>query len=138
MRECGECTACCSGRLAGNIYGHVMKPGTPCHFLGANRCSIYSKRPEDPCKNFVCVWLADQERIIPEWMKPSLSKVIIREEEWSGGKFWKALEYGQKMDAGILNWLIQHCIENDIPLLYEVSGSYNIIGPAEFREEIDK
>lgn len=136
-RDCGECTACCEGHLAGTIYGHVMKPGTPCHFLGENRCSIYQKRPQNPCKNFTCAWLVDEGRVLPEWMKPSLSKVIVLEKEWTGGKYWKVLEAGQKMNVEILNWLIQHCIDNELCLHYEVAGSMYTIGPQAFHREVN-
>ncbi len=57
-RVCGTCTACCDGWVAGTIYGHEMKPGTPCHFRGEGCCTIYDKRPLDPCRKFVCGWLA--------------------------------------------------------------------------------
>ena len=137
-RECGECTACCEGRLSGTIHGHVMKPGVPCHFLGQGQCTIYKSRPEEPCKRFVCAWLDDKAHELPEWLKPSLSKVIITKKTWAGGVYWNVLEAGQKMDSEVLSWIIQHCIKNDICLKYEVSGGYNYIGTPEFLEEMSK
>lgn len=140
-RECAECTACCEGWLSGIIRGHTMKPGKQCHFLGCNRCSIYEERPEKPCRDFNCAWLKDTKQIIPEWMKPSLSKVIITERDWSGpsvggisvkSKYWYVTECGEKIDSSVLSWLIQHCLSTETPLIYHVGGSRNIIGPPEF------
>src|SRR2546430_13952490 len=56
-RQCGTCTACCDGWVAGKIRGHEMKPGQPCHFRGEGCCTIYAQRPVEPCRNFVCGWL---------------------------------------------------------------------------------
>jgi len=40
-RTCGGCTACCDGWLTGNILGHELAPGKPCHFRGDGGCTIY-------------------------------------------------------------------------------------------------
>jgi len=53
-RQCGTCTACCDGWVKGTILGHEMKPGQPCHFRGEGCCTIYERRPVDPCRNFIC------------------------------------------------------------------------------------
>lgn len=154
-RECGECTACCEGWLAGTIRGHKMHNGKQCHFLGCNRCSIYEERPVEPCRNFVCAWLADDKQEIPEWMKPSLSKVIIKERRYeieyrrgsmgSGsyilenagnmthkGTYWHIVECGQTITAPVLSWLIQYCLSHEMPLMYQINGAREIIGPPEF------
>lgn len=56
IQECryGNCTAYCDGWPRATIYGHEMKPGTPCHFVQEGRCSIYDPRPLTPCRWFVC------------------------------------------------------------------------------------
>src|SRR5713101_8412369 len=78
-RACGTCTACCDGWVAGTIYGHEMKPGTPCHFRGEGCCSIYDKRPIEPCRNFVCGWLA-ADSPFPESFRPERRAVLLRAE----------------------------------------------------------
>src|SRR5206468_6789493 len=55
-RECGTCTACCDGWVKGTIEGHDMFPGQPCFFRGQGCCTIYERRPADPCRNLVCRW----------------------------------------------------------------------------------
>src|SRR3989442_13418110 len=68
-RQCGTCTACCDGWVAGNIRGHEMKPGQPCHFRGEGCCTIYAQRPVEPCRNFVCGWLMPDSPF-PEEFRP--------------------------------------------------------------------
>jgi len=60
--SCGTCTACCDGWVKGTILGHEMKPGQPCHFRGEGCCTIYERRPVDPCRNFICGWLQSKAR----------------------------------------------------------------------------
>ena len=74
MKQCGSCTKCCEGWLAGNAYAHQFYPGVPCAYLG-NGCTIYKNRPENPCKKFVCEWLVDES--IPAYMQPNVSGAII-------------------------------------------------------------
>ena len=154
-RECGTCTACCEGWLKGEIRGHKMYPGKNCHFLGCNGCTIYEDRPQEPCRNFECVWLKDKSGIIPEWMKPELSKVIIKEMEYelqimqSGfgtaswvlenaaaiktvQKFWYVVEMGETISGPVLNWLIQYALEIEMPLIYHIDGKQEVLGPPDF------
>lgn len=154
-RECGECTACCEGWLGGVIRGHEMDRNKPCHFLGCKntRCTIYEERPEEPCRNFNCVWLKNND--VPEWMKPSLSKVIIKEcvyemqmrqagfgsgsyllenaaTQTNRGKFWYVVEAGETISGPVLSWLVQFALKREIPILYQVNGVREAIGPPEF------
>lgn len=154
-RECGTCTACCEGWLSGTVYGHEMYRGKKCHFLGCNGCTIYKDRPEEPCKNFECAWLKDKKGDIPEWMKPELSKVIIKEMEYevemrrtsfgtasyilenaadlkTKSKFWYVSEMGETISGPVLNWLIQYALAHDVPLLYQVAGHREVLGPPDF------
>ena len=68
-RKCGECTTCCGGWVAGNMLGHEVKPGSPCPFVRADGCSVYERRPTNPCKNFVCGWLLPDS---PLWGLPNV------------------------------------------------------------------
>lgn len=133
-RKCGECTACCQGWLTSIVHGHPMSPGIKCHFLG-NGCSIYKDRPQDPCKAFKCQWLADEDFMIPEWMKPSLSNVIITTKSWGEDRgYWLVVECGKKMESDVLHWILTHCEQHRIPLEYQVNGQMFRRGPKEFME----
>lgn len=156
-KECGTCTACCEGWLKGVVRGHEMYRGKACHFLGCNGCTIYKDRPQEPCRNFECVWLKDEKGVIPEWMKPELSKVIIKEMEYeiiihqqgfgTGSwilenaadmktvqKFWYVVEMGETISGPVLNWLIQYALTIEMPMLYQVNGHREVLGPPDFHE----
>jgi hypothetical protein len=81
QRACGTCTACCDGWVVGTIEGHEMKPGTPCHFRGEGCCTIYGRRPKEPCRNFVCGWLAPDSPF-PESFRPDQLGVMIIRTRW--------------------------------------------------------
>ena len=133
MRECNGCTACCEGWLSGQAYGHYFQPGRPCHFKCEGGCAIYENRPENPCKTFTCEWLTNSE--LPEWMKPSISKVIVSKKVWSGGEYLKVLEMGQKIDSDVLNWFFIHHLSTGIPMRIQVNGGmYNYGSPAFLKE----
>ena len=99
MRSCGTCTKCCEGWLHGEVNGQQFYPGVPCVYLAGN-CTIYKNRPENPCKAFVCEWLADTS--IPEWMKPDRSQVILIRHEDSV----EMIECGQLLHAQPLEWFM--------------------------------
>lgn len=99
MRSCGTCTKCCEGWLYAEINDQAIYPGKPCTHLAGN-CTIYKKRPETPCKAFVCEWLADTS--IPEWMKPDKSQVILIRHKDSV----EMIECGQPLHAQPLEWFM--------------------------------
>lgn len=132
-RQCKECSECCKGWLTANIYGKEMTAGRPCHYYSGSECSIYKDRPEDPCVQYLCHWLENQD--IPEWMKPSLSKVIITNRKWSGGTFLHIKECGQKMDSTVLNWIYMYVSEKNINMAIEVGGALYFKGPEGFSQE---
>ncbi len=58
-----------------------MKPGTPCHFRGEGCCTIYERRPAEPCRNFVCGWLRPDSPF-PEAFRPDRLGVMIVATQW--------------------------------------------------------
>ncbi len=74
-RSCGPCRHCCID-LDVVAEGIAHKKGEPCPKLSADGCSIYDTRPEDPCRDFECLWLrgfADDEH------RPDLWGVMLHE-----------------------------------------------------------
>lgn len=87
-RECGKCTACCDGHLAGEAYGHQFYPGTPCHFLIEKKCSIYENRPS-VCQKYFCAWT---QGLFPEWMSPiKVGFIISVEYNTQGQQYFKVI-----------------------------------------------
>lgn len=132
MRECGTCQKCCEGHLHGEAYGHAFYKGRKCHFLNNSGCSIYPTRPEEPCKSYKCMWLADEQRIIPEWMKPDEVDVILTARNNNGIEYIEMIEAGSTMRADVLSWAIQHTLNNGLNLKYQIDGGWNKIGQQDF------
>ncbi|MBO6658789.1 MAG: hypothetical protein JJ934_17990 [Pseudomonadales bacterium] len=109
-RSCGDCTACCDGWLKAEINGKKIHPGIGCEHADRG-CGIYETRPVSPCRNFKCQWLLDPN--MPEWMKPSRSKVILK-----GKQIWErpsadvpaivASSVGPKIPGKTKNWLLSY------------------------------
>lgn len=128
--NCGTCTACCDGWLHGKAHGIPFYRGRKCNFVTDDGCSIYSERPDDPCKKFNCEWLSN--KAMPLWMRPDKSKVILVNKEFKGLKYLEMLETGQKVDSSILSWVLQICLNNNVNIAYEVGGGINYFGSTEF------
>ncbi|HZE61286.1 MAG TPA: hypothetical protein VE085_12085 [Burkholderiales bacterium] len=107
-RQCGTCTACCDGWVEGTIYGHEMKPGVPCHFRGEGCCTIYERRPEEPCRRFVC------------GNRPAY---IIKSA-------------GRDPDEALLTWMRGLSVQTGAPFFYEQTGERFGFGPPEFQHEM--
>lgn len=127
-RTCDGCTACCEGWLSGEVYGKKFCPGTPCHFKGESGCSIYEDRPENPCKSFLCEWMENLD--LPEWMKPSVSKIIILKEhdKKRNIEYFDVFEMEEKIDSSVLCWLINYSFKSGIPMNIQVGGEMHQFG----------
>ena len=125
-RSCDGCTKCCEGWLWSEAYGHKFWPGRPCHFMCEKGCSIYENRPIDPCKNFKCEWLENNN--IPEWMKPSVSNVIIYKRNEDGKDLLEFTEAGSRLDPRILSWIFMNFVDEKIGnVKYQLDGGWNYI-----------
>lgn len=130
-RSCDGCTACCDGWLVGEAHGYHFWPGRRCHFVRSDGCSIYDSRPHDPCHTYKCEWLINDK--IPEWLKPSMSNIIITERDEKGFKYWEISETGGKMPTEVLSWLFQEYVKGNIPFLkYQLNSGWNVVGSNEF------
>lgn len=137
QRICGDCTKCCEGWLHADIYGHQMHSGRPCFFLGKG-CTIYENRPKDPCKQYTCAWLTEGH--FPEWMKPSLSNVIITHRTSNDQpelSYYHVSETGSKIDSSVLNWLIHWSLNTKSNICYEVAGTQHVMGTAKFMAAVN-
>lgn len=82
-RPCGDCTACCTGKLIGNAYGNPFNPSKKCVFLVEEKCSIYTTRP-DLCRKYQCAW---SEYLLDEDMRPDKCGVIVTNKSIQEKKF---------------------------------------------------
>lgn len=148
-KECGGCTACCSGALSGDAYGHEFYRGRPCFFVTQKGCGIYESRPDTPCKSFKCAYLT--EAFFPEWMRPDISGALATPRVH---KYTEKVKDGDKeveverlipymlvvshnttapMAAKTLFWFVQKYFEGLIPnLMIDIEGRSHRIGKPDF------
>jgi hypothetical protein len=130
-RKCGSCTKCCEGYLSGEALGHSFYPGKPCHFIAIGQgCTVYAKRPQDPCVTYKCGWLTNLN--IPEWLKPDAVNVIIDERQTEGHSYLNLREAGATVSSKVLNWFIQYVLQNQLNAVWQVEGGENWMGSTEF------
>lgn len=134
-RQCGECTACCDGWVAGVIEGHEMKPGTACYFRGEHTCTIYERRPRHPCREFVCGWLAPASPF-PEEFRPDRLGVMVIPMQWRGRTAYVLRSAGRDPDAALVTWMEAFAERTGSPFFYEVAGERYGYGPPEFQAEM--
>jgi len=118
-----------------------MFAGQPCHFLekGCRGCTIYKDRPKDPCKEYTCAWLDDPS--LPAWLKPDISNVIITKKtfmEDKSGSYYQIIETGKKIDASVLNWIINWALKNQLNIHYQVDGKFHFMGTDTFHKLMNK
>jgi len=142
-RQCGACTACCDGWLRINVRGHDVRPGTPCPFSSGHHCTIYKTRPHDPCRAFICGWLAHASPL-PDWMRPDKANMILLPSNfsWHGLRVDVAIPVGTEPKRRALDWLKTFVEKNGRLLLYRIEEEWYAFGPpafqAEMRERISK
>jgi len=142
-RQCGECTACCEGWLKSSVTG--MSPGKPCKFNTRQGCAIYSSRPYEPCRNFVCAWLEDDSNL-PDWMRPDLAGVIVSMQwQWQCWTAIRAVARGTTIPGKSAQWLKTYARKTATPLVLQefvesdgkiVGERVQAFGPAGFSEAI--
>jgi hypothetical protein len=134
-RECGTCTACCDGWVKGTILGHDMFPGTPCHFRGEQCCTIYERRPEQPCRAFVCGWL-EPNSPFPDHFRPNETGVMIVRMQWRDRAAYVLTNAGRDPDEAMLRWMRDFSRATGSPFFYEENGERTGFGPREFQLEM--
>jgi hypothetical protein len=138
-RSCGSCTACCDGWLQIEVRGHRIRPGKPCPFSVAHQCSIYSERPREPCREFICGWLIASSPL-PEWMRPDKSDMILLAANftWRGLPVDVAVAAGTRPKQKALDWLKKFSAEKKRPLVYQIGEDWFAFGPPAFQAEISE
>jgi hypothetical protein len=73
--------------------------------------------------------------ILPLWMRPDKSKIIVTERETNGVKYWDVSECGETLTAQSLSWLVLYTIDNSTNLQYRINGGAVKIGQPDFLAE---
>ncbi len=144
-RECRPCFACCQGWLSAEVLGNELRAGQGCPHASENGCGVYDRRPEVPCRTFICSWLVENSPL-PEWMRPDLSGVIVSlSMKWKGETVISAVPAGEAIPEKSLDWLKDYAQKHSRPLVfYERTRGRNGrftglkrlgFGPPTFREK---
>jgi hypothetical protein len=138
-RTCGSCTACCDGWLQIEVRGHHVRRGEPCPFSVEHQCSIYSERPQHPCREFICGWLTASSPL-PEWMRPDKSDMIMLAANfiWHGLPVDVVVAAGDRPKKKALDWLMKFSSEKKRLLIYQVEEDWFAFGPPAFQAEISE
>ena len=136
-RRCGSCTGCCDGWLRINVYGHLAFPGQPCPFSTGQSCSIYDQRPQEPCREFFCGWMAKGSPL-PDWLRPDRSGVIVllSKLDWHGLEVDVVVPAGRDPDERVLAWMRNYGMQHNRPFIYQQEGLWHGFGPPAFQEEV--
>ena len=112
-----------------------MKPGTPCFFRGEGCCTIYERRPQEPCRNFICGWLKEGNPF-PEEFRPDRLGVMVLPVKWRGNEAYILRSAGRDPDEALLAWMREMSLRTKRPFFYEVAGERFGFGPPEFQQEM--
>jgi hypothetical protein len=136
-RRCDTCTACCDGWLRITVRGHAVYPGKPCPFSSGHHCTIYETRPQDPCRAFICGWLAHNSPL-PDWMRPDRAGVILLAANfaWRDLRVDVAVPVGDGIKPEALEWLKAFASTQGRPLLYRIAEDWYAFGPPDFQTEM--
>lgn len=136
-RLCGNCTHCCDGTLSANVRGHEMSPGIPCFFVQLNKgCKDYENRPDDPCKEYMCEWLA--ETFIPIEWKPDKVGWLITSVQGEKFKYLKLMPSGNFPTEEHLNWFKEYLYSNNLNGAWHTKDRLFWQGSDEFEDEMIK
>ncbi len=135
QRECGTCTACCDGWLVCTVLGQEIKPGTGCKFIQEHRCSIYSERPESPCRSFTCAWSAPDSPFDDAFRPDRLGVIIIR-ISWRDQQAYLLRSAGRDPDPQLLAWMQSFSVKTGRPFFYEIAGEKLGFGPPLFQQDM--
>jgi hypothetical protein len=137
QRECGSCTACCDGWLKIVVYGHQVDRSRPCPFSTGHSCRIYEQRPQQPCREFFCGWLA-KESPLPDWMRPDKAGLIMLPANfsWHGHRVDVAVSVGDGPQDKALEWLKAFGASHHRLLIYQIGEDWYAFGPPAFQTDM--
>lgn len=136
-RTCDGCTKCCEGWLAAEIHGEMMYPGKPCQFVEIGKgCTAYETRPENPCKQFMCMWRASGD--IPEKFSPLETGVIVTQQNIDGIPYLAAVFAGEEINTEMLSWFVSYGVGRQLNIEWSVDNTPYHLGHVNFIQAMAK
>lgn len=105
-----------------------MYLGRPCHFLKIGQgCTIYSDRPQEPCRRYECAWISDTD--IPDFMKPEISNCVLDyKEDDNGVRYLRLVESETPYTEEVLDWCKNYAKEKNIDFVWvKNKKSYRVV-----------
>ena len=122
MRECGECTACCTWLVA-NIYGWEIGNGKSCPFLECGGCGVHKARAK-VCEGYFCAWA---QELISEEMRPDKCGVIVSVENNENGQYLRLTSIKEKINKDILEYFKNWSSIMNTPVIYSNNNSWKVL-----------
>jgi hypothetical protein len=115
-----------------------MFPGQSCFFLEIGGvCKDYENRPDDPCKQYKCLWL--QQEDVPDFIKPENANAIIDIAIFQNKKYLRLVKSYESYSPDILTYAIEYARFNKLPLIWnDSSGNFHHLGDNIFCENVIK
>jgi Fe-S-cluster containining protein len=122
MRECGECTICCTW-LQGSAYGYEFGGGKSCKFLCETGCSVHKARPK-VCEGYFCAWA---QELIAEEMRPDKCGVLVSVENNEKGQYLKLVSTKKEINKDILEYFRNWSRLMNTPVIYSNNNSWEVL-----------
>jgi hypothetical protein len=115
-----------------------MAPGNPCHFVEIGKgCKIYETRPQNPCRQFTCLWLTDNQ--VPDYLRPANSGIVATVKKIENIEYLYATSTGKEMSEIHLSWIISYGTRNFGNIMWRLSGQELFyLGSQAFLEAIER
>jgi hypothetical protein len=122
MRECGECTACCTW-LKGTSYGYEFGGGKSCKFLCEFGCGVHKVRPK-VCEGYFCAWA---QELISEEMRPDKCGVLVSVENNENGQYLKLVIMKNEINKDILEYFRNWSTAMNTLVIYQNNNSWEVL-----------
>ena len=113
MRECNECTACCTW-MKGSAYGYEFGGGKSCKFLCETGCDVHKARPK-VCEGYFCAWA---QELISEEMRPDKCGVLVSVENNENGQYLRLTSISGVINNDILDYFKKWSNMMNTPVIY--------------------
>jgi Fe-S-cluster containining protein len=122
MRECGECTACCTW-LQGSAYGYEFGGGKSCKFLCDTGCSVHKARPK-LCEGYFCAWA---QELLAEEMRPDKCGVLVSVENNEKGQYLKLVSIKKEINKDILEYFRNWSSIMNTSVFYSKDNNWEVL-----------
>ena len=122
MRECGDCTACCTW-LQGTAYGYEFGGGKSCKFLCETGCDVHKARPK-VCEGYFCAW---SQELLPEEMRPDKCGDLASVENNENGQYIKLTLIGKYINKDTLDYFKEWSQIMNTPVLYLKNNIWEVL-----------